>query len=305
MRVLLAVAEHGGIAAAARALSFTPPAVSQQIAALERQLDVELIDRSQRMARLTLAGHRLAGHARQVLAGLEAAEADLASLDGPIHGVLRIGTIPTLGRTLLPATLAHLGASAPELDLRIEQIESEESLPALARGELDVAMAGEYDLTPGRRHTSVERLNLFTEPVFVAVPANYPLPGPHVRLEDLRDARWIAPAPGTSCAVLLERSCAIAGYEPGVVGHCADFALAADIVAAGHGIALIPSIAAPTNDSPSVRLLTAEDPSIHRTLYAAIRHGTRRHPATASLIEALTVAAKHFTAGGPAAEHAI
>jgi DNA-binding transcriptional LysR family regulator len=175
--------------------------------------------------------------------------------------------------------------------VRIEQLEPEEGLPALGRGELDVAMAGEYDLTPGRLHTSAERLNLFTEPVLVAVPAKHPLPGPHVRLSDLRDARWIATVPGSSCAVLLERSRAIAGYEPAAVGHCADFALAAALVAAGHGIALVPSMAAPTADGPAVRLLTVEDVPIHRTLYAAIRFGTRRHPATACLIEVLTVAA--------------
>src|SRR5882724_4651971 len=121
LRVLLAVAEQGGIAAAARALSFTPPAISQQIAALERQVDTELVDRSQRTARLTPAGQRLAGHARQVLAGLEAAEADLASLGGGVRGTLRVGVVPTLGRGLLPGVLAGLAGTAPDLDFQVDQ----------------------------------------------------------------------------------------------------------------------------------------------------------------------------------------
>lgn len=86
----LAVAEHGGIAA------------------LERQVGMALVDRSGRTARLTTAGRRLAGHARHVLASLEAAETDLASLGGDLRGTLAVGTIATLGRTLLPAALTTL-----------------------------------------------------------------------------------------------------------------------------------------------------------------------------------------------------
>src|SRR5437868_3486545 len=150
LRVLLAVAENGGVAAAARALSFTPPAVSQQIAALERQLDVALVDRSQRTVRLTAAGERLAGHARLVLAGLAAAEVDLANLDGAVRGVLRVASVPTIGRTLLPQALGRLAASAPDLELRIDEAEPEDSLPAVVRGVYDVVIAGEYGLAPRR-----------------------------------------------------------------------------------------------------------------------------------------------------------
>lgn len=285
LRVLLAVSEHGGIGAAARALSFTPPAVSQQIAALERQLDVVLLDRSQRTARLTDAGQRLAGHARTVLAGLEAAEVDLANLGGDIRGTLRVACIPTLGRALLPPAVAALAARAPQVDLRVDQLEPEESLPALARGDYDLAIAGEYGLAPRRLDASIERLDLGSEPVLVAVPIDHPQPGPTVRLDALREARWIAPMPGSSCAVLLERSCANAGYEPHIVGHVADFAMAAALVAAGQGVALIPASA--STDLHGVRLLTSVEPAIHRTLYTAVRQGTAQHPAISCLLDAL------------------
>jgi len=294
LRVLLAVADHGGVAAAARALSFTPPAVSQQLAALERQLDMALVDRSGRTAVLTAPGQRLAEHARTVLASLEAAEADLAEHSGALRGVLRIGSIPTLGRALLPGVLARLAAAAPQLDLRIEQLEPEDSLVALARGELALALAGEYALTPRRLPTTVERVDLATEPVHVAVPADHPLAGGRrMHLSELRDARWIAPAAGSSCAVLLERSCAIAGYEPHIVARCADFAMATALVAAGHGVTLLPACA--DLDRPAqVRLLTCVDPPIHRMLYAATRPGASRHPLLACLIEALTAEARHL-----------
>lgn len=300
LRVLLAVAEQGGVAAAARSLSFTPPAVSQQLAALERQLDVALVDRSRRTARLTPAGHRLADHARQVLAGLEAAEADLANLDGGIRGVLRVGTIPTLGQTVLPRVLADVTAFAPDLDFRVEQLEPEDSLPAVARGELDVALAGEYGLTPRRRQANVDRIDLFSEPIYIAVPADSAFTGPQVHVGDLRDARWIAPDPGSSCAVLLERSCAIAGYEPHIIGHCADFAVATGLVRTGLGVALVPRIAVPAEDPAgpqTLRLLTAVDPTIHRTLYVAVRPGSRDHPAIAALLTALQAAAAGMLPG--------
>ena len=155
--------------------------------------------------------------------------------------------------------------------MRIDQAEPEESLTALARGSYDLAVAGEYGLAPRRLDASIERVDLLAEPVLVAVPVDHPAAGPTVRLVDLRDDRWIAPAPGSSCAVLLERSCAIAGYEPHVVGHVADFEMAAALVGAGHGVALIPAVAAPrVPAAQGIRLLTATDPEIHRTLYAAV-----------------------------------
>jgi len=294
LRVVLAVAEHGGVAAAARALSFTAPAVSQQLAALERQLDVALVDRSGRTAVLTAAGQRLAEHARTVLAQLEAAEADVADHSGAPRGVLRIGSVQTLGRALLPGVLAELAVVAPQVDLRIEQLEPEASLVALARGELDLALAGEYALTPRRQQVAVDRLDLAAEPVHVAVPASHTLAdSPEVHLSDLRSERWIAPAAGSSCALLLERSCALAGYEPHVVARCADFAMAAALVSAGHGVTLLPACAA-ADRPPHVRLLHALDPPIHRTIYAATRLGTRRHPLLACLLDTLTAQAQHL-----------
>jgi len=290
LRVLLAVAEHGGIAAAARALTFTPPAVSQHVAALERQLGVPLVDRGGRTARLTAAGQRLAGHARQVLAGLEAAEADMARLGGAPHGTLAVGTIATLGQTVLPAALATL---APGVDLRIEECEPEDGLPALGRGELDVVLGCEYTLAPRRAMVRVERVDLFTEALLVAVPAGHPLAGPEVDLAELRDERWIAPAAGSACETILRRSCALAGYDPHVVAHCGDFVVATALVRAGHGVALLPGIATPPLGG-GVRLLGVRRPGVQRTLYAAIRQGTRQHPLVSCLLDAVTTAAGQY-----------
>ncbi|MGV9386891.1 BTAD domain-containing putative transcriptional regulator [Nonomuraea sp. NPDC003707] len=241
--------------------------------------------------RLISTGQWLAGHARDLIIGVEAVEAEIARIDGKVHGVLRVGALPTLGYTLLPSALTHLATTAPELDVRVQQLEPEESLAALARGELDVALGGEYSLAPRRGDTNLDRIDLYVEPMFVAVPANHRLRGPHVALADLRDDRWIAPASGTACALVLERACALVGYEPHVIGVCADFTMAAALVGAGNGIALLPAIIAPLigrfGDTPNARLLTVSSPGIDRTLFAAVRQGTRTHPAIACFLEAL------------------
>ncbi|MGH3328293.1 MAG: LysR family transcriptional regulator [Streptomycetales bacterium] len=298
LRVLLAVREQGSVASAARALAFTPPAVSQQLAALERQVGVSLVDRTGRRVRLTDAGLRLADHAERVLAQLEAAEADLASIHGRVSGPLLIGTIPTLGLALLPRALAMLRNTAPGLEPRVEQMEAESSLPALQRGAIDVALAGEYAITPRRLDPGIDRRDLLVEPLLVAVPAEHWALGPAVRLGDLRRERWLAPAVGSSCLVLLERACGVAGFEPDVVGHCDSFELALALVAVRQGVALVPEIvvsAGPhSGSSPrrspggaAVRLLDPVEPEVHRTLFLAARRGGSRHPAVKLLYAAL------------------
>lgn len=204
LRVLLAVREHGNFAAAAGALSFSPPAVSQHIAALERQLGTALVERHPRNTQLTAHGQRLAGHAADVLARLEEAEADLARSHHTISGLLRIGVIATVGTHLLPRTLRSIANLAPQLKIDITQAEPETSVPALQRRDLDIVIASEYATVPHRTPPQLERHDLHTEPVYVALPTGHPQnDADPVPLASLRDEPWIAPAKGTTCHELL------------------------------------------------------------------------------------------------------
>ncbi|MEO7261860.1 MAG: LysR family transcriptional regulator [Jatrophihabitantaceae bacterium] len=290
--MLLAVQEHGGVAAAARSLAFTPPAVSQQIAALERQVGVTLLDRSQRAARLTPAGVRLAAHAERVLGHLDAAEADLASMTDQASGLFRMAVIPTVGRTLLPSALRRLAETAPDVELHIEQAEPEDSLPALRRGELDLVLAGEYAVAPQRLPPGLDRHQLLSEPMLVAVPADHALTGPSVSFIELEKQRWIAAAPASSCAALLERSAGLAGFEPLVVGQCGDFRLTMTLVASGQGIALVPHmVAAEYQASDQVRFLKPDKPKTRRDIYLAVRRGAAAGSGIACVLSALQEAA--------------
>ena len=106
LRVLRAVGQHGSFSAAAEALSYTQPAVSQQIAALERRAGTTLVDRGSRGVRLTDAGRALVAHAEVVLARLAAAEAELEALAGVRGGRVRVSAFPTAAASILPLALS-------------------------------------------------------------------------------------------------------------------------------------------------------------------------------------------------------
>src|SRR6266496_3603754 len=315
LRTLLAVREHRSVSAAARALSCPATEVTEQLASLERQLGVTLVEGEPRAPRLTPAGARLAGHAERVLAELDRAEAEVATLTGRVAGRLTVGMPSCAGPALLGDTLARLRETAPEVDLRIIQLGAgpDEELGPVLAGDLAVAVVGEYGLLPRRPEPALDRRELAVEPVLVAVPGAHPVPGPTVRLAELAGERWIAGQAGGAAHEMLRRAAGIAGFEPIVVGHCNDRTALA-LVAAGHGVALVPATATlPATARPGtlrpgaeaglagVRLLTPVDPSLRHTLTAVARRSRAVDPAVLRLLDALAAAGRRFVDGTPGA----
>ena len=148
LRVLHAISAYGSVTAAAASLGYSAPAVSQQLAALEREVGMRLTERAGRGLVLTPAALILVGHTDALLARLEAAEADLAALRDQIAGRVTLAAFPSAAASLVPAAWAALAGSAPQVRLDLTEMEPEESLPAVLRGETDVAVAHEYDLLP-------------------------------------------------------------------------------------------------------------------------------------------------------------
>ena len=243
LRVLHAVSAYGSVTAAAAALGYSAPAVSQQLAALEREVGMRLTERAGRGLELTPAALILVGHTDALLARLEAAEADLAGLRDQIAGRVALAAFPSAAASLVPAAWAALAASAPQVRLDLTEMEPEESLPAVLRGETDVAVAHEYDLLPRPLDPLFERRELLDDPVWVAVPEDYPLDGP-VPLSSLAGQPFLAPREATSCAEMIQRACARAGFVPRVVARATDFAVLLSLVAAGAGVTLVPALAA-------------------------------------------------------------
>ena len=294
LRVLLAISEYGSLPAAARAVATPAADAATQLSALERELGLTLVESD----RLTPAGQRLAAHASRVLAEFEAAEADAAAVAHRAAGVLRLGVGATAGRALLPETLAVLRSTAPELDVRVEQLAEERSC-ALGADRLDVAVLGQYAAAvPRRVGSEVDRWELLTEPLLVAVPVRHRIGDTTIRLSELADERWIGGDAGSDALVALERAAAAVGFEPVVVANAGEAALALALVAAGHGLALVPASAVP-GPVHGVRFMTAVDGGLRRTVVALVRRSSAADPAIQRVLDALTRAARRVAAAVP------
>jgi len=276
LRLLRDLARLGTIAAVAEALTYTPSAVSQQLAALEREAGVPLLERTGRRVALTAAGAVLVEHAETVFAALERADAALAAARTGLVGPLRIGAFPTAVRTLLPGALVALGRDHPGLELRVRELDPADAPDALRAGQLDVALVHDYDLVPIAPDPALETLPLLDETLYLAVLEPRDLAG-------CREEPWIVGSPGTLCHTVALRSCEAAGFVPRVRHHADDFVTVLALVAAGQGVALVPQLAA-TDPPPGVVLVPL--PSRRRTRLA-YRRGAGRHPLVSACVAAI------------------
>lgn len=171
LRLLRELDRRGTIAAVAEALAFSPSAVSQQLAVLEREAGLPLLERTGRRVRLTPAGETLVRHADAVLERLERAGAELAEARGGLAGALRIGAFPTAARAIVPAALTALARRHPGLEPRVSETDPAAVAHALRAGDLDVALVHAYDLVPTPREPGIDTEPLYREAMYLAAPA--------------------------------------------------------------------------------------------------------------------------------------
>jgi DNA-binding transcriptional LysR family regulator len=286
LHMLRELAERGTIAATAQALGYTPPAISQHLAALERQVGVALLERQGRRVTLTPAARLLVDRTERVLAELEAAEAELAADAGEVRGTVRLAAFPTAAATIVPRAMASFAANHPAAELTLAELEPEDALPALKLGEVDLAVIHSYDFSPRPPDPSVELTLLLEDDLYVAVPAGHPAAGDAIQLQALADERWIAGYLDTACHRVVVTSCRAAGFEPRVVARSNDFRVVLALVAADQGVALVPGLA--VDDVPSgVCLARPAGRPLRRRILAAVRTGSAGHPGVAALRQAL------------------
>jgi DNA-binding transcriptional LysR family regulator len=271
--------------------------VSQQLAALEREAGVPLLQRSGRGVVLTPAGADLAERAGRVLGLLEEASAALASARAELSGELRIGAFPTAVRTLLPPALVALGAAHPRLELHVTELDPAQAPAALHAGLLDVALVHEYDYVPAEPDPGLVTRPLLSEAVYLASAAQLAAPagaGPAGAGSDpVRASRtlpWIVGSPGTLCHLMAVRLCQAAGFTPRIRHYADDFAAVLTLVAAGQGVAVVPELA--LADCPAGVTLAALS-ATRRTLIAC-RSGAQTHPAIAACAAAVSAAAAAY-----------
>lgn len=288
LRLLRDLARLGTIAAVAKAHTYSPSAVSQQLAVLQREAGVTLLDRDGRGVALTPAAQALVQHAETALAALEAAEATLAAARGGLSGTLHIGAYPSAVRPLLLPALVALSRDQPALDLTVTELDPVAAPAALLDRRLDVALVHDYDIVPSTPDPALEHTLLLEESVYLAVPATGtpPEPGTDV-LESTHTADWIVGSPGTLCHSLALHACQLAGFRPKVRHHVDDFAAMLALVAAGHGVGLLPQLAI-GQPTAGARLTPL---GIRRRTHITYRQGAAGHPAVAATVAALRVAA--------------
>jgi DNA-binding transcriptional LysR family regulator len=287
LQALRELAARGTVVAAADALHLTPPAVSQQLAALEREAGVKLLRREGRNVRLTEAGHQLVAHAEVIHAQLEAAEADLAAGEGQFGSELSIAAFPTAIGRFGGDLLAALRELDPRLIVRVCELEPEDSLGRLRTGDVDLAIAHEYDRVPRRATPGTERIELLTEPMLLALADDHPRAREGVALADLADdPHWVLPpAPGVTCRDAVLRMCAQAGFSPSIASEAYSYEATMVLVSAG-GVALVPALACATAP-PGVQVFAPSDVDGRRIIFAAVRRGSIRRPSVAAAIAAL------------------
>jgi DNA-binding transcriptional LysR family regulator len=295
LRVLREVAAHGSFSAAAEALAYTQSAVSQQIAALEREAGTVLVDRSARGVTLTDAGEALVRHADAILARLADAEAELEAIAGLRGGRLRLVAFPSAGATLAPRAVAAFRERHPAVDITLIPGEPEDGLAALKAGETDIALLIEsgfetcYD-------PAIERTPVMEDPMYALLPGGHPLAERRrLRLEDLRDESWIMGAPTTTCpdSEILLRACSGAGFEPRIAFNSDDYLAIQGFVASGMGVALIPDLALlAVRDDVVVRQLRTRPPVRH--IVAGTLAGGYCSPAKQAMLEILCEVGREF-----------
>ena len=287
LRVLREVSQQGTLAAAADALHLTPSAVSQQLAALEREVGQPVIERNGRGVRLTGAAEVLVGHANIVLAQLEAAAADVAAYAEGVIGTVRlVGFATALGELVAPAVVA-LRASHPRLELTVEELEAPECFLALARGDVDIAISMASRQAPA--DPRFERRALISDTLDAVVPADHPLAQrSEIALADLAGESFVGPPDGSSCHDVTVTGCAAAGFAPSFRHRTLDFHTAMALAAAGLGVTLVPRLGqAAVPPGAIVRPLA--DPAPARHVFAATRAGAERRPAVAAVLDALSL----------------
>ena len=293
LATLRAVITHGSFSAAAQALLLTQPAVSRQIALLERQAGTQLVHRSRAGIRPTEAGRLLAEHAEAVLTRLALAEAQLAEIAGLRRGHVRLGSFLTALVHLSAEVATLLEARHPELFehqpavIRDELVDRATAFARLSAGDMDVAIVFEHDFELSPPPEDIELVDLFTDAARVLLPAGHPLAAaPAVAVRDLGHDTWVRAHHG-SAARLVDHVFRITGISPPVVlaGHGDEPVETQAFIAAGHGVTVAHELNVLIHPRQIAAVPVVDDLPARRIQAAVVRG--RRTPLTRAVMEVL------------------
>lgn len=299
-------ATRGSIARTADALGYTPSAVSQQLAVLEREAGTQLLDRTARSAGLTDAGRRLAVHAERILAMVEEAEADLSAQAAQPSGRVVVTAFPSAAVAFAPALARSLRAH-PRLSLLLRQSSPTEGLQLVRTGEVEVAIVDDWtgrltatmNGTEGTDHGAgvLSYYHLVRDPLVLVVARGHPAADPDrpVDLRALRNEPWLAAPSGEPSRQAVDRLLAAVGLTPPVPSEFEGLGTVANLVARGLGISILPRLSVGAYDR---RLVVRELPAgldLARDVFAVARTASVLRPSVGVIVSALRGASRSMS----------
>ena len=294
MRVLREVANRGSFSAAAESLSFTQSAVSQQVAALEREVGTTLLERGPRGVRLTDAGRTLVSHADAILARIDCAEDDLAALAGLRGGRLRLASFQSAGATLVPRAVAQFHDRHPDVELSMVEAEPDDAQERLRSGDIDLALVYDFEPVPDTLGKDLELTHLIDDRYDAVIGKDHKLAGRRrLKLADLSGDPWVAATDACGCRQLTERACLDAGFAPNVAFEADESMACQALVAAGVGVTIFPRLALnPLHPGVVARSLGRDAPV--RRIFAATMSDGFTSAASEAMLQILTDVAEEF-----------
>lgn len=299
LRVLRAVAATGSFSAAARELGCTQPAVSQQMKALEGAAGTPLLIRSGREMRLTEAGRALVRHAGGILAGLTAAEEEVAAIAGLRSGRVRLVSFPSGSSTLVPMALAEMRAAHPGTRVSLVEAEPPGSVEMLRSGDCEIALAFRYPQVSaeaeaasgcGGEWDDLVQRPLLSDRLVGVVPEGHKMAGAGaVGIAELAGEPWIAGCP--RCRGHLVEVCESAGFTPRIDFATDDYPTVVGLVGAGLGVAVLPELALESVRTKGATTLEVE-PAVRREVVALTLPDLARVPVVAATLDRLERAAR-------------
>ncbi|MCP2335326.1 LysR family transcriptional regulator [Actinomadura rupiterrae] len=293
--------QRGTAGAVAEALGYSPSAVSQQLAQLQREVGVPLVEKVGRRLRLTPAGEVLAARAKTLLDEARRAEEEALAASGRVAGTVRIVAFQTALLHVLAPALPGLASGYPDLTVDVLDEEFIRVLQALALQEIDVALTDEHSQLPRVRRPELVAEELLSEPVRVALPEGHPLAasGEPVPLDALPNELWVAGHVGTNHADVLERACLeLAGYRPDVRYRTNDIMVMFAMIAHGGAVSVMPDLAFAEQQPGVVTRPLAGEP-LRRRMVMWTRVGADVRPSVRALLDALRASAGELAARRP------
>lgn len=295
MQVLHAVVQSGSVTAAAAHLGYTPSAVSQQVAALEREAGIALLERVGRGVRPTAAGRLLSEHATTIGKSVAEAETALAELRAGRTGRLALRYFATAGASLVAPAVARFRRDQPGVRIDLKLTDPDDPLPEVAEGRADVALVVRPRRHSGRPNEEIgdglHLVHLVDDAYAAVLPTGHHLANKRVLdLMDLRDEPWIGSEPPGPCLEPILEACGAAGFSPQVVVGSEDYTTAQGFVAAGLGVGVMPQMGL-NNRHPGVVVRRLRNPEPVRVIHAAVRDVSLHQPSVRALLDALRAAA--------------